>query len=152
MSEAPCAVDGCENEARRRGYCWAHLKRLQKGQELGSKIQTKPKSPMERLTEAIHAYVDADGDDEFELARKALLRAVSACRPAVSAELIRAGLDRARANGVRLGRPRTVCPNEIRVMVAKVGVRGTARALGIARSTVQRVASKSGDFAACSQR
>lgn len=54
-------------------------------------------------------------------------------------ERVRAGLARARADGVRLGRPRRRIDAERLAAVAGLPVREAARRLGIPRSTLQRM-------------
>jgi DNA invertase Pin-like site-specific DNA recombinase len=57
------------------------------------------------------------------------------------AERVRAGLRRARARGVRLGRERTApdIERKVREMAPTLGIRPTARALRIGRGTVCRI-------------
>jgi DNA invertase Pin-like site-specific DNA recombinase len=55
---------------------------------------------------------------------------------------VRAGLDRARARGVRLGRPKTGAKVEAAVrahLAAGTGIKKTAKAVGVGNSTVSRI-------------
>jgi DNA invertase Pin-like site-specific DNA recombinase len=54
-------------------------------------------------------------------------------------ERVKAGLARARAQGVRLGRPRRRIEAERLAEVVGLPVREAARRLGVARSTVERL-------------
>ena len=54
------------------------------------------------------------------------------------AERVRAGLQRARTQGKRLGRPRASPPVERLDAVSRLPVEGAARALGVSRSTIKR--------------
>jgi DNA invertase Pin-like site-specific DNA recombinase len=61
-------------------------------------------------------------------------------------ERVRAGLERARAQGKRLGRPRTPEAVELKIRAARQqgkGIKKIARELGIGVSTVQRVVHES---------
>ena len=54
------------------------------------------------------------------------------------AERVRAGLQRARTQGKRLGRPRASPPVERLDAVSRLPLEGAARALGVSRSTIRR--------------
>lgn len=67
-----------------------------------------------------------------------ILRAIAEFERARIQERVRAGLARARAQGVRLGRPRRQIDPERLASVAGLPEREAARRLGIPRSTLQR--------------
>jgi DNA invertase Pin-like site-specific DNA recombinase len=68
----------------------------------------------------------------------AVLAAIAAFERDRIAERVRAGLARAKAQGVRLGRPRRQIDSERLAAVAGLPEREAARRLGIPRSTLQR--------------
>jgi DNA invertase Pin-like site-specific DNA recombinase len=68
----------------------------------------------------------------------AVLAAIAAFERDRIAERVRAGLARAKAQGVRLGRPRRRIDSERLATVAGLSEREAARRLGIPRSTLQR--------------
>ena len=74
---AECAVDGCVNEARKAGLCWAHERRRRRGQVVNAPLAPRP-SGIQRLTEAALRYAEADGDAEFLRARDNLRAAAVA--------------------------------------------------------------------------
>lgn len=67
-----------------------------------------------------------------------ILAALAEFERARIAERVRAGLQRARTQGKRLGRPRARLPIERLQRVASLPVDGAAQALGVSRSTVKR--------------
>lgn len=138
-AHSPCAVDGCANEAKRGGYCWAHVRRRQRGQVLSAEIRRRPQSPFERVTESIHAYTDADSDEDFARARDNLRKAIAAYSVTAAAELAREGQARAKANGIHVGRPAKVTPEVAALTVAELGsIVKAAKALEVSWRTVHR--------------
>src|SRR5262249_1286680 len=67
-----------------------------------------------------------------------ILGAIAEFERARIVERVRAGLARARTQGVRLGRPRRRIDPERLVMVAGLSTREAARRLGVSRATLQR--------------
>jgi DNA invertase Pin-like site-specific DNA recombinase len=67
-----------------------------------------------------------------------VLGAIAEFERARIAERVRAGLERAKHNGVRLGRPVERVPAERLAAVRGLSVRNAAKALGVSRSTAQR--------------
>jgi hypothetical protein len=143
----PCSVDGCENEARRGGYCWAHIRRRQRQQPLNAEIRRRPTSAFERVTESIHAYVDADSDEDFARARDNLRKAVAAYSSQALADLARDGQRRARESGVHVGRPPKVTPEVATRAVSEHGsIAKAAAALGVSWRCVHRALTKARTF------
>jgi hypothetical protein len=62
----------CPKPAARAGLCWGHMKRLQRGQAVAPALTERPKSKLERLTEAALTYAEAESDEEFERAAENL--------------------------------------------------------------------------------
>lgn len=135
----PCSVDGCPHDAARGGLCWSHVRRKQRGQALSPAIRQRPKTPFERVTEAAIAYVDADADEDFARARDNLRKAVAAYGSTALADLAREGLERAKAQGVHLGRPRKVTQEQAIALVVQQGsISKAAVLLGVSWRTVHR--------------
>lgn len=67
-----------------------------------------------------------------------ILGAIAEFERARIAERVKAGLQRARAQGKRLGRPRVAAPTDRVLAVSHASVDGAARILGVSRSTVKR--------------
>ncbi len=132
----PCSFDGCENAAKRAGYCWSHVWQEQHHGEKRT-VTKRPASALERLTEAAIAYAEADEDEEFNRARDNLRKSAMSYGQRGVGELIRERLAEARARGVRLGRPPKLDVASVEILVVQWGgVRSAARALGVAASTV----------------
>lgn len=67
---AQCSEADCRNAAApRHKRCWAHLKRVTRGQSMSTPLAPAYESPWERLTAAALAYADASDDEEEEFAR-----------------------------------------------------------------------------------
>jgi hypothetical protein len=149
-SQTPCAVDGCTNEAKRGGYCWAHVRRRQRGQTLNAEIRRRPQSPFERVSESIHAYVDADSDEDFARARDNLRKAIAAYSGAALLELAHEGQARAKANGVHVGRPPKLQAELVAEVVRREGsMAKAALVLRVSWWTVRRALAKVRTSARC---
>jgi molybdenum-dependent DNA-binding transcriptional regulator ModE len=135
----PCAVDGCPNEAKRGGYCWAHVRRRQRGQALSTEIRQRPQSAFERVTACIHAYVDADSDEEFARARDNLRKACAAYSQQATSELTREAMAKLKTAGVHVGRPPKVTREVAITVVAREGsMAKAALLLGVSWWTIRR--------------
>lgn len=134
-----CRFGDCVNEAQRDGLCWAHLKQRERDGRL-REVKTKPESPRDRLREAALAYADAADYDEdaFKRADDNLRKSAIAYARHGVVQDIREALARARARGVRLGRPRKADPAQVAELVAAVGVKQAAARLGCSVRTVKR--------------
>lgn len=77
---AQCSEADCRNAAApRHKRCWAHLKRVTRGQSMSTPLAPAYESPWERLTAAALAYADAsDDEEEFAKARDRLRKAATA--------------------------------------------------------------------------
>ncbi|QDE83294.1 hypothetical protein BHS07_17990 [Myxococcus xanthus] len=77
---AQCSEADCRNAAApRHKRCWAHLKRVTRGQSMSTPLAPAYESPWERLTAAALAYADAsDDEEEFAKARDRLRKAALA--------------------------------------------------------------------------
>lgn len=77
---AQCSEADCRNAAApRHKRCWAHLKRVTRGQSMSTPLAPAYESPWERLTAAALAYADAsDDEEEFARARDRLRKAALA--------------------------------------------------------------------------
>jgi DNA invertase Pin-like site-specific DNA recombinase len=132
------ALDQLLADARRRRFdvvvCW-RLDRL--GRSLKHLITL-----LEELQALGIAFVSlAEGIDATTPAGKLqmhILGAIAEFERGRIVERVRAGLTRARAQGVRLGRPRRRIDPERLATVAGLSEREAARRLGIPRSTLQR--------------
>lgn len=65
----PCTVDGCPNQARRRGYCWGHYDRVLR--QLPVDVELAPKkglyarlTPWDRLMEAALVMLEVRPTDQ----------------------------------------------------------------------------------------
>jgi DNA invertase Pin-like site-specific DNA recombinase len=133
------ALDDLVRDARRRRFdvlvCW-RLDRL--GRNLKHLITL-----LEELQALGIAFVSlAEGIDATTPAGKLqmhILGAIAEFERARIQERVRAGLARAKAQGVRLGRPRRRIAPERLAEVAGLPAREAARRLGIPRSTLQRL-------------
>jgi DNA invertase Pin-like site-specific DNA recombinase len=132
------ALDRLLTDAKRRRFdvlvCW-RLDRL--GRNLKHLINL-----LEDLQALGIAFVSlAEGIDATTPAGKLqmhILGAIAEFERARIQERVRAGLARAKAQGIRLGRPRRRIDPERLATVAGLPVREAARRLGIPRSTLQR--------------
>jgi len=80
-----------------------------------------------------------DTDTPLGRAMFAIAGAFAELEADLARERVAAGLDAARARGTVLGRPRSLTPEEARAAVKEhKGVRGAARALGVAPATIRR--------------
>jgi hypothetical protein len=139
-----CTEEGCHREARRRGLCWAHIKRTipSRGARPPSSTPVAERgiNPQDRLAEAIHSYVDAESDEEFSRARDNLRKVIAAARPSAIGELTREALAALKAQGVRLGRPPKVkAEAAVLVIQAAPSVRVAAEQLGVSARTLYRL-------------
>jgi DNA invertase Pin-like site-specific DNA recombinase len=133
------ALDDLVRDARRRRFdvlvCW-RLDRL--GRNLRHLITL-----LDELQALGVAFVSlAEGIDATTPAGKLqmhILGAIAEFERARIQERVRAGLARARTQGVRLGRPRRRLDAERLATVAGLPTREAARRLGIPRSTLQRL-------------
>lgn len=139
-----CAVGDCERETREgRTRCDLHEKRWQRGKrgaELEAPVEEEL-TPTGKLVQLALDLADADADDEVEYQRAeaALIRQAKRLAPALAGEAIRKGLERARKNGVRLGRPPRIEMETALQLVSALGsVRRTARATGLSRGALSR--------------
>lgn len=134
-----CQEDGCTGSAAPgRTLCWGHIKRKSRGKP-GGELAKRPAN-FERVTEAVHAYSDADDDEEFARARDNLRKAAGAYGLRYHAERTAEGMAAAKARGVHVGRP----PVHDRAKVLEAvrlfgGVRAAARAMGMDRRLLQRI-------------
>ena len=134
-----CTVSECEHPPREgRARCEMHEKRYQRGQCL-----TAPKAerlpPHARLVEVAIRLADAETDEEFEKAKRDLLRTAKQTGPALHGELVRQGMATARKRGVKVGPPFTVDPLQVREAVTREGsITAAASALSVSRPTVYR--------------
>ena len=132
------ALDQLVTDARRRRFdvlvCW-RLDRL--GRNLRHLITL-----LEELQALGIAFVSlGEGIDATTPAGKLqmhILGAIAEFERARIAERVRAGLQRARTQGKRLGRPRATVPTARVVAVENMTVDAAARVLGVSRSTVKR--------------
>ena len=134
---ATCDGPECEREAVPGGrFCAGHYKQHSRGQPL-TPLRSYA-STWDRLVESAISFVDADSDDdlEFKRAKDALAAAARAYKSDSQREAIRAGIARARAKGIRVGRPRSAEYDQVRELVKRLGIRGAARAMGLPKSTV----------------
>jgi DNA invertase Pin-like site-specific DNA recombinase len=132
------ALDGLVQDARRRRFdvvvCW-RLDRL--GRNLKHLITL-----LEELQVLGVAFVSlGEGLDATTPAGKLqmhILGAIAEFERERIRERVLAGLQRAKAQGTRLGRPRVVVPVDRLQLVHGQPIRDAARALGVSRSTVKR--------------
>lgn len=135
-----CSVGDCTRPAARGGKCWAHLKQASRGQPTRP-VAKRHESAWERLTEAAISFRDSDSldDDGFERDTDRLRKAAYAYARQHVSERTREALARLRAEGVRIGRPRTIEPEATLRMVQELGgARKAAQALGVSVRTVRR--------------
>lgn len=134
-----CSFEGCPNEAKRGGLCWAHLKQRSRDDGRLQEVRRRPESRIERLTEAALAYAAAETEEEFRRARDNLRKSALAAGPELIGELTREALARLRARGVRLGRPPKVDPVvAARVLGEAGGLAEAAARLGVHPRTLRR--------------
>lgn len=138
-----CAVDGCPNAAQKGGLCYGHRKRKQRGGPVSTALKQRPKSPLERLTEAAITYAEADGDEDYARARENLRKSSVAYAPSARAEIIsqltREALAKLKAQGVTLGRPQKEVDHAQLVLEAEsASARAVAAKLGVSVRTVWR--------------
>jgi DNA invertase Pin-like site-specific DNA recombinase len=132
------ALDQLLSDARRRRFdvlvCW-RLDRL--GRNLKHLVTL-----LEELQALGIAFVSLnEGIDATTPAGKLqmhILAAIAEFERARIAERVKAGLQRARAQGTRLGRPRQMVPTVRVEAVGDLTVEAAARILGVSRSTVKR--------------
>lgn len=140
----PCSVDACPNEAKKAGYCWGHWKRKGRGQTVNVPLAERPKSAIERLTEAALTYADAgDADEaEFERAKDNLRKAAAAYErdeSQVSRTELRALQEALDGLKSKLGRPPKVSAVLVLETVRRLGgIAKTALELRVSVRTVQR--------------
>ena len=72
-----CRAADCQAPARKGGLCWAHLKRRQRGAAAGQPVLARIGS-WDSVVDAMHEYVDAEGDNEFAAARNRVQRTMRA--------------------------------------------------------------------------
>lgn len=107
-----CAFDGCaapvevgEWGADADGLCAGHRQQRKRGQRLTS-LQQRPKTPLDRVREAALTYAEAEADEDFDRADDNLRKsAVAYTLKTRLAEMTKAGIEKARRKGVRIGRP-----------------------------------------------
>lgn len=144
---AYCEAPDCDRPAFRLGLCEAHCKRKQRGRSLSEPI-AEPMSLKRRVIEASLRLADANTDEEYERAERALVavaREYGLKESAIDAmlekakrdrgERIRQGQQRAKANGSRIGRPPKLTAEVLRRLLS---VSGLSRVLGVDRKTVRR--------------
>jgi DNA invertase Pin-like site-specific DNA recombinase len=132
------ALDELLRDAKRRRFdvvvCW-RLDRL--GRNLKHLITL-----LDELQGLGVAFVSlAEGIDATTPAGKLqmhILGAIAEFERARIAERVKAGLVRARGQGVRLGRPRRAVPTDQLTFLRGLTIREAARQLGVSRSTAQR--------------
>lgn len=142
MSDSYCEWGECERETREgRTLCEMHEKRKQRGQPMSAEPQEKL-TPIERfIVAAVRlAETDSDNDAEYDANRGAVVRAgkVAFGDSRAVSEAIRAGMERARQQGKRLGAPPRLDPEMVRAAVAEVGIKRAARMLSASRNAVRR--------------
>lgn len=72
MADSYCSFPDCLEEAKRYGLCWGHAKQRQRGRELTPLAQAM--SPKEAFLEAALAWVEAEGDAEYDQAEARVMR------------------------------------------------------------------------------
>lgn len=143
--EADCSVDGCPNPAAKSGLCEGHVKRRTRGQVVSAALKLRPRSPLERLTEAALAYANAESDDEFDRAKDNLRKSAAAFAPNDRSTAIREALAELKRRGLKLGRPRKVEPEvAVRMVEQEGGVRKAALVLRVSRMAVSRALREAG--------
>jgi hypothetical protein len=70
-----CSVEGCGTTVEACGFCAAHLKRRQRGRPLDSPLHRRAAAAFSRVQEAAIALADAEGDEEYRLAKDRLRKA-----------------------------------------------------------------------------
>ena len=138
-----CAVDGCEGEAKKAGFCWAHYKRRQEGRTINepiNKITGSRTINAESVLEACLRYAEADSDDDeaWRKARRAMLYiAESYGRRAIS-EKIRRTLREKQERGEPVGRPKTAIDDaDIELLrIGAIRVQQVAEKYAVSRVTV----------------
>lgn len=163
-SLGPCGIDGCTRAATRNTpwglLCESHRRRLHPsragGTPLLAPIQEK-RTLREKLREAAIAMADAssEDDDAHTHADEQLARAAKLFAGSPDADLIaeheaakarahrrstKAGLAKAKSQGKRLGRPRTLDYAAVAHLVTSTGsVRKAAELLGVTEQAVRYV-------------
>jgi len=138
-----CTVPGCERPSDRgRERCCMHEKRHQRGGDMSAPVVVRL-PPRERFIEACNALAEAEDDAEYESAQKAALAAFREMAAeqarAEASRRIKAALARARAAGVRIGRPPSVDPHEAARLYATLRtLRAVAAHLRVNVATVHR--------------
>jgi len=144
MSEVFCRGPECDRPAFRGDLCETHTKQMQRTGKL-TPIAEKL-TDTERLLDLVDRWAQADGDEEFESARRAVLVACKGIGRKNISETIKAALARARAAGKRIGRPPKTVESEVLRVLHLVqerygraqSITMTAEILGMHRSTVHR--------------
>lgn len=127
-----------------RGKCSTHLKQLQRN---GKTAPIQPKlTAKQRALEACIAMQDADTMDDIEYQRReaAFESAVTVYADERAAHRrsnrIKNGVQKAKAQGVKLGRPTKASIEAVLRLIEETGsIKETARALRISRTTVHNV-------------
>jgi DNA-binding CsgD family transcriptional regulator len=134
-----CSGPECDTPTSEgRNLCWAHYKQMKRH---GRLTVIKPTlTPMDRFFDACERWVNASSEDdrEYEAARRG---AIQVARQVIGnhghSVAVKDGLTKARARGVRLGRPPRLTAAEAERLVRELGgTRSAARRLGISRTTV----------------
>jgi len=72
-----CRVDDCDNDAARRGLCWAHVKRQQRLKDLSAPVREYGMTLREYVTKLINRAANTDSeasaDRQFERALRQIL-------------------------------------------------------------------------------
>lgn len=131
-----CDVSDCDRPTFRDGKCATHTKQLQrtgKTQPIAEKV-----SAVQRCHDAWDLVLNAgDDNEEYETRLRAAISASKALGRKESLEAIRTGMARAKAKGVRIGRPPKVSDEELLRLLKLFGTQAmVARVLRLARSTV----------------
>lgn len=74
-----CSVQDCHKPVGRKGMCWGHLKRLQRGADLSADFQIRPEDRWSTVLEAVFDLSDLRPTDD-EGWDKAMNRLRTACR------------------------------------------------------------------------
>lgn len=144
-SEMPCRGNygECPKPAVREDLCWGHVKAAQRGKSVNFPLKERPASQLERAMEAGIRYLEAEGQAEYDRAEKEWKKAIAAAGAEARREIISActkrAMARAKDNGVHVGRPRKVLPEQVMKALLEAGsVRGAAAQLKVHESTVWR--------------
>lgn len=69
-----CAVEECGRPAKRQGLCWGHYRRKRLGKPVDRPLAVRSESLYARAVRTALRYADAESDEEFRAASRALRR------------------------------------------------------------------------------